>query len=229
MVYTQHCPHSILSNVYVPVYMWVIPEIWNIFSTADHKNAFFFCVRRDRNIQVVWWQMSMNRQRAEVKVQEVVFEHEPPEAWASWLWHVGFCFCHWQMALAYPTMTLSIQVRGCGKRTAPSKKPRWPPCSVRAKITFSFFSGEGGKKGGKEKESYFISSDYKCEVTGLLWKCEAQTEGLKWLRRFLISFTTFNYWYSKLNTRSSLPFNLQSRISITSHPTYIVAVMIQSY
>lgn len=38
-------------------------------------------------------------------------------------------------------MTLSIQVRGWGNSTAPSKKPRCPPCSVSAKITFSFFSG----------------------------------------------------------------------------------------
>ena len=48
-------------------------------------------------------------------------------------------------------MTLSIQVSGWGKRTAPSKKPRWPPCSVRENITFSFFSG-GQTEGGKEKE-----------------------------------------------------------------------------
>lgn len=55
-------------------------------------------------------------------------------------------FSHWQMASAYCTTSLSIQVRGSGKRTEPSKNPRWPPCKGKTNMTFSCFSGKRKKK-----------------------------------------------------------------------------------
>lgn len=61
------------------------------------------------------------------------------------LWHGGRSFSQWQMASVYSTMTLSIQVRGWGSSTAPSKKPMWPPCWVRANITLGIFSTDRGR------------------------------------------------------------------------------------
>lgn len=83
--------------------------------------------------------MFPNRDITEV-IQSLWVDYSWPDTACSASEQWGFVFSHWQMALAYCTTSLSIQVRGSGNSTDPSKNPRWPPWRGSTCMTFSLFS-----------------------------------------------------------------------------------------
>lgn len=94
-----------------------------------------------------------------------------------------------QMASTYSTMTLSIQVRGWGSSTAPSKKPMWPPCWVRTNITLGIFSADRSSHFTVETQlTADLSAAFTCWRTGSFWnKTISDTSSL-----FFLRFVTFS-------------------------------------
>lgn len=106
-----------------------------LWSNPSHRIS-----RRMETWSSRWGNKEFPKGRYTEVIQSLWVNYSWPDTACSVSEQWDFVFSHWQMALAYCTTSLSIQVRGSGNSTEPSKKPRWPPWRGSTCMTFSRFS-----------------------------------------------------------------------------------------